>query len=75
MVGQGAKLRKVTGFPFEKPPVKGGFPQLFRAFRKHAKSLAQVFAFQGLGFRQCFWVSRKARKPVISHPAQVGGKI
>ncbi len=33
-VGQGAKLRTITWFPFGNPPLKFGFPKLFQAFRE-----------------------------------------
>ncbi len=36
--------RKIIGFPFRKPSLKIGFPQLFRAFRKQS----EVLAIQGL---------------------------
>ena len=33
---QGAKLQKITGFPFGKPALKIGFPQLFQALLRHS---------------------------------------
>ncbi len=47
---QGAKLRKITGFPFGKPPKKIGFPKLLRAFRKHSKALYRFCFSKSLVF-------------------------
>ncbi len=49
---QGGKLRKIAGFPFEEPPLKIGFTQLFQAFQKQQESLMLVLAFQCLDFNK-----------------------
>ncbi len=36
MLQQGAKLRKMIGFPFEKPPLKIGFPKLLQVFQNES---------------------------------------
>ena len=50
LTAQDAKIRKIIGFPFGKPPIKIGFPLLSLAFRKHSESLVQGLAFQGFHF-------------------------
>ncbi len=76
---QGAKLRKYFGFLFGKPPQKIGFAENLSGFPNwNRESILPrawfLWAFQSeilvekLAFRQCFWVSGKAGKPVISHP-------
>ncbi len=73
--GQGAKLQKITWFPFGNPPLKIGFPKLFQAFWIEEENLKlTLLSFQSevlikkIGFPTVFLGVLESRKPSNAAP-------